>query len=179
MSSVSWLRTAAFSLGGAVLVAASAQVAPPASVVLRSSDSHVTAPKPSKSPEAEESEAPESPEPTEAPESPEPADSASPDDGHGAIVSTVAHCAPHGTDPLLSVDGAPANHGGYVSVAAQGGSLTTPWGTFDLSTQAGADALCSALDAARAALPTPTPEATSASHGKVHHEHEKGAHGKH
>jgi hypothetical protein len=89
---------------------------------------------------------------TEAPEA---------EDAHGAIVSTVAKCAPKGKDPLLDAEGAPANHGGYVKVAAHGDSLTTPWGTFDLSTQAGADALCAALDAARAELP-----AVEKQHGK-------------
>lgn len=72
--------------------------------------------------------------------------------GHGKVVSTVARCAPRGKDPLLAVAGAPAHHGGYVRVAAHGDSLTTPWGTFDLATQAGADALCRALATARAAL---------------------------
>jgi hypothetical protein len=105
---------------------------------------------------APESEAPEAP---ETPEAEEPGDAAA----HGRLVSTVAHCTPHGKDPLLAVEGAPANHGAYVTAAAHGGSLTTPWGTFDLSAQAGADALCAALDAARAALP---PAAPKAAHGK-------------
>jgi hypothetical protein len=101
----------------------------------------------------------------DASESPsaEPTESEAADD-HGQIVSTVAHCAPHGKDPLLAVDGAPAHHGGYVSVAAHGETLTTPWGTFDLSTQAGADELCAALAAARDALPAPT--AAPKAHGK-------------
>jgi hypothetical protein len=109
---------------------------------------------------------------TEAPETPEaaePGEAAA----HGRIVSTVAHCAPHGKDPLLAVAGAPANHGGYVTAAAHGDSLTTPWGTFDLSGQAGADALCAALDTARAALP---PAAPKARHGKP--DHAKAVHGK-
>jgi hypothetical protein len=110
----------------------------------------------------------EVPEPSDAPESeaPEPSESA---DAHGAVVSTVAHCAPKGHDPLLDVDGAPGSHGAFVSAAAHGTSLTTPWGTFDLSTQAGADALCAAVDAARAALP-PAPAKT---HGKQAKEHRK------
>jgi hypothetical protein len=122
----------------------------------------------------EESAVPTSPAPTsaapesEAPESPEaaePGDAAA----HGRLVSTVAHCAPHGKDPLLAVEGAPANHGAYVTAAAHGDSLTTPWGTFDLSGQAGADALCAALDAARAALPPAAPKAAHAKHaGKAH-----------
>jgi hypothetical protein len=92
--------------------------------------------------------------PTTAPtpsESESPEDDEDSDSEHGSIVSTVAKCAPRGQDPLLDVDGAPSNHGGYVRVAAHGGVLTTPFGTFDLSTQAGADALCAALPAARAA----------------------------
>ena len=116
----------------------------------------------SPSAEAPESEAPES----EAPE----AENA---DGHGEVVSTVAHCAPKGRDPLLDVEGAPANHGAFVKAAAHGESLVTPWGTFDLSAQAGADALCAAVDAARAALP-PEPAKT---HGKPAKEHGHG-HGK-
>lgn len=107
----------------------------------------------------------ESPEASEAPESEDP--------GHGEIVSTVAHCAPKGKDPLLAVEGAPANHGAFVQAAAHGDSLATPWGTFDLSSQAGADALCAAVDAARAALPA---ETAAPSHGKAHQEH--GKHGK-
>jgi hypothetical protein len=110
---------------------------------------------------APESEAPEAP---ETPEAEEPGDAAA----HGRLVSTVAHCAPHGKDPLLAVEGAPANHGAYVTVAAHGGSLTTPWGTFDLSAQAGADALCAALDAARATLP-PAAHGKAAHRAKKHH----------
>jgi hypothetical protein len=104
----------------------------------------------------------ESPEPSESPE-------AENEDGgaHGKIVSTVAQCAPHGQDPLLSVEGAPSNHGGYISAAAKGESLTTPWGAFDLSTQAGADSLCAALAKAEAAQPAaPSHGKSKASHGK-------------
>jgi hypothetical protein len=137
-----------------------------------------------------ESEAPES----ESPESPEPSESPEADDaGHGEVVATVAHCAPHGKDPLLDVAGAPGNHGAYVQVAAHGDSIATPWGTFDLADQAGADALCAALDAARAALPpAPAPvhgKAARAKPAKAAHrkgakggrpEHAgKGGHGKH
>lgn len=88
-----------------------------------------------------------SPEPTETP-SEEPAE----EGNHGQIVSTVAKCAPKGKDPLLDVDGAPANHGGYVKVAAHGDTLTLPWGTYDLSTLSGAEDLCASLEAARADL---------------------------
>jgi hypothetical protein len=111
----------------------------------------------------------ESASPTVAPTSEAPEESEAPDeDGtHGQIVSTVAKCAPHGKDPLLSVEGAPTNHGGYVRPAAHGESLTTPWGTFDLSTQAGADALCASLDGARAALPEA--EKAAKEHGKKDH----------
>jgi hypothetical protein len=117
-------------------------------------------PTPEASEEPAESEAPESEAPeTEAPET------EAPEDGHGEVVSTVAHCAPKGKDPLLDVEGAPANHGGYVRAAAHGESLTTPWGTFDLSGQGGADALCTALDAARAALPP----AAGKQHGRPDH----------
>ena len=114
-------------------------------------------------------------EPTAAPEdcaeatpaasgSPE-AEAADADGEHGAIVSTVAQCSPKGKDPLLDVAGAPANHGGYVKAAAHGDTLTTPWGGFDLSTQAGADALCASFAAARDALPEET-AATAKQHGK-------------
>jgi hypothetical protein len=92
---------------------------------------------------------------------------------HGRIVSTVAQCAPRGKDPLLDVEGAPANHGGYVQRAAHGDTLTTPWGEFDLATQAGADALCASLDGARAALPEETAEPKR--HGKP----DKAKHAKH
>jgi hypothetical protein len=112
---------------------------------------------PSESPSVEptESEAPESAAPeSETPESEAP-------DGHGLVVSTVAHCAPKGHDPLLA-DG--ANHGTFVRAAAHGESVETPWGTFDLSSQAGADAFCAAIDAARAAVP-PAPAKV---HGKQH-----------
>jgi hypothetical protein len=126
--------------------------------------------------EAPETEAPDCDEPTPAPTSASPAaTSAAPeseapeapeaDDAHGTLVSTVAHCAPHGKDPLLAVAGTPANHGAYVRAAAHGDSLTTPWGTFDLSGQAGADALCTALTAARTDLPPAAPKVT---HGKHH-----------
>src|ERR1700752_364663 len=77
---------------------------------------------------APETEAPECAAPTAAPTaSPSATESEAPeatDDGgeHGAIVSTVAHGAPHGKDPLLSVEGAPANHGAYVTAAAHGDS---------------------------------------------------------
>lgn len=86
---------------------------------------------------------------------PSPTESEEPEaeDGeHGRIVSTVAHCAPKGKDALLDVEGAPANHGGYVKAAAHGDTLTLPWGSYDLSTQAGADDLCASLDAARESL---------------------------
>ncbi len=88
---------------------------------------------------------------------------------HGTIVSTVARCAPHGKDVLLAVEGAPGSHGSYVRAAAHGDSLTTPWGTFDLSTLAGAEQLCAALDAARATS-SPAPEAKEAKHATKQHE---------
>lgn len=99
-------------------------------------------------------------EPSEEAAEPEPAE----DGEHGEIVSTVAKCAPKGKDPLLDAEGAPANHGGYVKAAAHGDTLTTPWGSFDLGTQAGADALCASLAAARDALPEQT--AAAKEHGK-------------
>lgn len=72
---------------------------------------------------------------------------------HGKIVSTVAKCAPRGKDPLLTAEGSLQDrHGDFTRAAAQGKSLTTAYGTFDLSTQAGADALCAAVAAARAEL---------------------------
>ena len=75
------------------------------------------------------------------------------DGEHGKVVSTVAKCAPHGKDPLFETAGEELrNHGAFVKAAAHGDTLTTPWGTFDLSTQAGADALCAAIDLARADL---------------------------
>lgn len=101
---------------------------------------------PSPSPSASASALP-SASPSEEAEEPE-----SEDANHGKIVSTVAHCAPKGKDPLLEVEGAPANHGGYVRPAAHGDSLATPWGTFDLSTLSGAEQLCAAVEAARAEL---------------------------
>lgn len=120
----------------------------------------------------------ESEEPTES-ESPEVTGSEDSDDSeeseedgaHGTLVSTVAKCAPKGKDRLLDVEGAPANHGGYVRAAAHGDTLTTPWGAFDLSTQAGADALCAAVTAAREALPEET--ASAKQHGKPDKEHGK------
>ncbi|HWL35095.1 MAG TPA: hypothetical protein VNQ77_02780 [Frankiaceae bacterium] len=98
----------------------------------------------------------ETPVPSEEPAEAEETEDA--DGEHGRIVSTVAKCAPKGKDPLLDVEGAPANHGGYVKPAAHGDTLSTPWGEFDLSTQAGADALCASFEAARAALPDETAE---------------------
>ena len=98
--------------------------------------------------DAEESASPTaSPSPSESEDAEEAEES-----NHGQIVRTVAQCAPRGKDPLLDVEGAPSNHGGYVKVAAHGDTLTLPWGSYDLSTQAGADDLCASLEAARADL---------------------------
>jgi hypothetical protein len=92
----------------------------------------------------------ETPTPTATPTPTEDADEAN----HGQIVSTVARCAPKGKDPLLATAGAGLrNHGSFVQVAAHGGTLTTTWGTFDLSTMSGAEAFCAAVEQARAALP--------------------------
>lgn len=79
---------------------------------------------------------------------------------HGRVVSTVAKCAPRGKDPLFEELGEDlGNHGAFVRAAAHGDTLTTPWGAFDLSTQAGADALCARLEAARVALAAASPSA--------------------
>jgi hypothetical protein len=136
---------------------------------------------PAESVEPSESVEPAEPtEPAEDCDEPEasatPTESASPSEAaedaeHGRLVSTVAQCAPKGKDPLLGVEGAPANHGGYVRAAAHGDTLTTPWGEYDLSTQAGADALCASFDAARDALPeeTAAPAKTHGKPGKAEH----------
>lgn len=116
-------------------------------------DEATPTPAASEAPSASPSETPEDEETEEA----EDAD-------HGQLVSTVAKCAPHGKDPLLDVEGAPSNHGGYVKPAAHGDTLTLPWGTYDLSTQAGADDLCASLDAARADL---ADEAVAPAKGKA------------
>lgn len=142
---------------------------------------------PSVTPEVCESESPSAtPEVTES-ESEEAEETEGPEDGaHGKLVSTVATCAPKGKDPLLAVEGAPGNHGGYVRAAAHGETLTTPWGAFDLSTQAGADELCAAVAAARDALPAETASPGRGKSGKEHgkptkdkaaKEHAKGAEG--
>jgi hypothetical protein len=137
---------------------------------------------PSVEPSVEVSEAPEpceseAPEASQAPEASEEPDDEAEDGAHGQLVSTVAKCAPKGKDPLLAVEGSPSNHGGFVRAAAHGESLVTPWGTFDLSTQAGADSLCAAVAAAREALPAET--AAPKEHGKSGGEHGKsGEHGK-
>ena len=115
---------------------------------------------PSEDADCAETESTPTPTPT-----PTPSETDDAEDGtHGQIVSTVAHCAPKGKDPLLDVEGAPANHGGYVKPAAHGDTLTLPWGEYDLSTQAGADDLCASLDAARDSLDTDA--ATAKVHGK-------------
>src|SRR4051812_21417211 len=120
-SSVNWARRAGVSVLGVVVLsgaapalanAAGAHVRNPVAVTLHAlrSSAEETSPVPTASPAPSESEAPETEGPeTEAPESP---DAAEPGEAaeHGRVVSTVAHCAPHGKDPLLAVEGAPANH---------------------------------------------------------------------
>ena len=133
---------------------------------------------PSEQPAEECAEEPEAtPSVSESPE----AETEAADGEHGQIVSTVAQCAPKGQDPLLDAEGAPARHGDYVKVAAHGDTLTTPWGAFDLSTQAGADDLCAALEAARAALPEVTASTEKSKGKKAKAERDrsgKGGHGK-
>jgi hypothetical protein len=63
-------------------------------------------------------------------------------------VSTVAHCAPRGQERLDGFD--LPNLGAYVSTAARGEVLSVEAGEFDLSTLAGAEQLCGAIDQARA-----------------------------
>ena len=75
-------------------------------------------------------------------------------DLHGEIVSTVAHCAPRGQERVDGFD--LANHGAYVSTAAQSGMLSVAAGEFDLSTLDGAQALCDAIDGARTAVDEPS-----------------------
>jgi hypothetical protein len=74
------------------------------------------------------------------------------DDGsselHGEIVSTVAHCAPRGQERVEGFD--LPNLGAYASTAARGEVLSVEAGDFDLSTLAGAEELCSAIEQARA-----------------------------
>ena len=113
---------------------------------------------------AEEDDA--TPSPTASPTESETDESAE-EGNHGQIVSTVAQCAPKGKDPLLDMEGAPANHGGYVRVAAHGDTLTLPWGSYDLSTQAGADDLCASLDAARESLAEEGAESTKGKKDKA------------
>ncbi|MCA1823540.1 MAG: hypothetical protein ABR520_02740 [Mycobacteriales bacterium] len=91
---------------------------------------------------------------------------------HAAVVAAVAKCAPRGGDPLeLVVGDVLRTHGAFTTAAARGQTLVTPFGSFDLSSAAGADALCDALDAARAALPSaekprtrPSPHARPSPH---------------
>ncbi len=78
---------------------------------------------------------------------------------HGAIVSTVAHCSPRGR---TAKDGGWPNHGTFVSAAANGlplevtvtdpttGEPTTI--SADLSTLAGAEAMCAAIAEHQAAV---------------------------
>jgi hypothetical protein len=104
-------------------------------------------------PEVDKSEAPE-PDKSEAPDA-----EASDSPAQSAIVTVVAHCAPRGHDALVATWG---NHGAAVSAAAKGDTLSTPGGSFDLSTPAGAAAYCAAVKAAAAAAPA------SKTHGKGH-----------
>ncbi len=72
------------------------------------------------------------------------ADDADEDDGaHGALVSTVAQCAPNGRQAR---DAGLPNHGFFVSAAAKGEEVEFDVAgethTFDLSSQEGADAFC-------------------------------------
>lgn len=65
------------------------------------------------------------------------------DDGHGAVVSTVAQCAPKGWEARAA--GLP-NHGFFVSAAAKGEAVEFEADgqahSADLSSQGGADAFC-------------------------------------
>lgn len=78
------------------------------------------------------------------------------DDGHGAIVSTVAHCAPKGKEAREA--GLP-NHGYFVSAAARGEVVEFEAGgeahSADLSSQEGADAFCVLADELLAAAAEP------------------------
>ena len=117
--------------------------------------------------EADPSESPSETPSESASETPAGTEEEAEESNHGQIVSTVARCAPRGKDPLLDVEGAPSNHGGYVKVAAHGGTLTLPWGTYDLSTQAGADDLCASLEAAAADLADEEAAESKAKKGKA------------
>ncbi|MFA5892047.1 MAG: hypothetical protein WDA27_14025 [Actinomycetota bacterium] len=86
---------------------------------------------------------PPAPEPSADPQ--EPAQEPEADAVHGAVVSLVAGCAPKGHDPRFA-GLVVKNHGGFVSAAARGGTAEVAGSVFDLSTVAGAQAFCSALD---------------------------------
>ena len=78
--------------------------------------------------------------------------------GHGDVVSTVSACAPRGRDPLFRLTGDLRTHGDFVAAAAAGDTLALPFGSYDLATAAGAESLCAALAAQRAAMTPATPE---------------------
>lgn len=66
-----------------------------------------------------------------------------PEDGqlsHGALVSTVARCAPRGPEARELFE--QRNHGAFVAAAAQGRELEVLGETFDLSSPEGVEALC-------------------------------------
>ncbi|HVE62274.1 MAG TPA: hypothetical protein VNB94_00535 [Mycobacteriales bacterium] len=79
-------------------------------------------------------------------------------ESRGSLVSRVAACSPRGKDPLFAKTGAATNHGHFVRAAAHADTLALPFGSFDLSTAAGVESLCAALDAQRASLPSPSAE---------------------
>lgn len=97
---------------------------------------------------------------------------------HGRIVSTVAHCAPRGQDPLFTVTGDDLqNHGAFVRVAAHGDVLTTDFGTFDLGTLAGAERLCTTLERMSAELEAEAGEDAAAKAKKAKREKPAKDHG--
>lgn len=75
-------------------------------------------------------------------------------ENHGLIVSTVSKCSPRGKDPLFAATAPLTHHGSFVKAAAHGDTLALPFGSYDLSTLAGAESLCAALEAQRATLPS-------------------------
>lgn len=84
------------------------------------------------------------------------------DDGHGAVVSTVAKCAPNGKEARAA--GLP-NHGVFVSAAAKGEAVEFEVDgeahSADLSSQAGADAFCALAEELLAAAEA-APESAAA-----------------
>jgi len=82
-------------------------------------------------------------------------------EGHGAVVRTVAHCAPRGHTGLPEG----TTHGSFVRAAAQGMTIDG----FDLSTVEGAEALCAALAERAAADTEVATRGNSNGRGNGHH----------